>query len=559
MLILLVFAFFAGIFTVLSPCILPVLPAILSAGTIQGRLRPLGIITGLVISFTFFTLTLTAIVHATGLSPDFLRYVAIAILFLLGIVMLIPRLSDLFAKATSSIADIGSNIQGATPRSGFGGGFIFGLALGLLWTPCAGPILAAITTLVATQSINFFTVLMTLSYSIGAGIPMFLIAYGGGKAIQSSRLLSAHSEGIRQFFGGLMILTAVSIALHWDMVLQQQITRVIPPVLIEDNPLVKEQLEKLRGEGGKGRFELSAASAVPGELPNYGKTPELMGIVNWINSPPLSMMQLQGKVVLIDFWTYSCINCLRTLPYIKQWYADYKDKGLVIIGVHTPEFEFEKKPENVAEAASRLGVIYPIAQDNDYKTWVAFQNNYWPAHYLIDQKGNIRMIHFGEGKYVETENAIRELLGMAPMKKKEVVAAQRLTTPETYLGSKRGHSYTAEIVIKPGQTALYGYQKPLEQNEAGLKGQWLVEEERITSKSSESYLDLKFLSRKVYLVLSGSSKVPLEVFLDGQLNQKITVDGARKYDIVDAPYGWHLLSLKVPEGISAYAFTFGDE
>lgn len=556
MFILLVFAFLAGIVTVLSPCILPVLPAILSGSTLQGRLRPLGIVTGLVISFTFFTLLLTAIVHATGLNANVLRYIAIAIVFLFGLILLFPQLSERFANITAPIASIGTDIQGKKPRSGFGGGVILGLALGLLWTPCAGPILAAITTLVATQTVNISILLMTLFYSIGAGIPMLLIAYGGNKMIQSSRFLSAHSEGIRRGFGGLMILTAISIALHWDMILQEQIIRVIPPVLIENNLLVKEELAKLQTGGGQGEFTLFNTS--PGQLPSYGVSPELTGIVNWINSPPLSLMQLKGKVVLIDFWTYSCINCLRTLPYIKQWYADYHDKGFVVIGVHTPEFEFEKIPHNVAEATARLGITYPVAQDNDYKTWLAYHNQYWPAHYLVDQKGNIRMIHFGEGKYVETENAIRSLIGLSPLTKEEPVASHRPITPETYLGTQRGTSYNSAITLKLNQTASYHYKK-LDPHEVGLKGLWKVEEEKIISESSESYLDLDFLSRKVYLVLGGSSSTPLEVFLDGQPKGKIVVDGDRKYDIVDASYGWHLLSLKVPKGVSAYAFTFGDE
>ncbi len=556
MFLLLVFAFLAGIFTILSPCILPILPAILSAGTIKGKLRPLGIIIGLVLSFTFFTLSLTAIVHATGLSANFLRYVAIVMLILFGLVMIFPKLSDWFAKVTSPLANAGQQIQGTSSGNGFYGGILFGAALGLLWTPCAGPILAAITTLVATQSVNFTIVLITLAYSIGAGLPMFLIAYGGSKIIQSSRFLSIHAERIRQAFGVLMILTAVAILFHWDMVLQQQITRIFPPILIEDNPIVKEQIEKLSGETEQ---ETGVGKIISDQLSDFGKAPELTGITNWINSPPLSIMQLKDKVVLIDFWTYSCINCLRTLPYIEKWDANYKNDGLVIIGVHTPEFEFEKDPKNVAEAVSRLGIKYPVAQDNDYKTWQAFHNHYWPAHYLIDKNGELRMAHFGEGKYVETENAIRELLGMAPLKMEEPLKSSRPISPETYLGSLRGKSYHSEIVLKPNQIASYGYKGALGNDEVGLKGKWKVEGERITSVGDDSYLDYNFLAKKVYLVLGGSSKQPIQVYLDGKLVQEIVMDGDRKYDIVDTTYGRHQLSLKIPQGVSAYAFTFGDE
>lgn len=555
MFILIVFAFLAGIFTILSPCILPVLPAILSASTIKGRFRPLGVIAGLIVSFTFFTLSLTAIVHATGLSADALRYAAIILIALFGIVMIFPRLSDWFAQLASPLANLGQNIQSKDSKGGFTGGFIFGIALGLLWTPCAGPILAAITTLVATQSINAATIVITLAYSIGAGIPMFLIAYGGGKIIQSSRFFSQHAEGIRQFFGGLMLITAIAIAMHWDTILQQKISTIIPPILIEDNSIVKQELQKL--QGNEEGFALN--SETPGWQSNYGPAPELTGIINWINSPPLSIMMLQGKVVLIDFWTYSCINCLRTLPYLEKWYKEYKDQGLVIIGVHTPEFEFEKNPKNVAEAASRLGVLYPVAQDNDYKTWQAYHNHYWPAHYLIDQKGQVRMIHFGEGSYLDTENAIRKLLGMEPLNREEPKASRRPISPETYLGTARAEHYTAENRIQPNAIADYHYSATLKEDQVGLKGKWKAENEYITSQSDESYLDLNFLARKVYLVLSGSSKTPLQVSVDGKHFGEITVDGDRKYDIVSTSYGRHNLSLKVPQGISAYAFTFGDE
>lgn len=544
MILLLAFAFLAGIFTVLSPCILPILPAILSAGTAQGRLRPLGIIMGLIFSFTFFTLALTAIVQVTGISPNVLRYAAIALIFLFGLVMIFPRLSNWFAQITTPVANLGQAIS--RPSSGFGGGLIFGMALGLLWTPCAGPILAAITTLVATHTINLLTVLMTLSYSIGAGVPMFLIAYGGSKIIQSSQFLSLHAERIRQFFGCLMVIVALVLTFHWDMLLEQKLSRFIPSVLVENNEKVQKQLKKLHGE----------SPAVEG-LSELGKAPELTGIVGWINSPPLKIEELKGKVVLIDFWTYSCINCLRTLPYLEGWYAKYKDAGLVIIGVHTPEFVFEKDPKNVADAAKRLGVDYPIALDNDYKTWLAYRNNYWPAHYLIDKEGNIRMEHFGEGGYAETENAIRELLGLTPMQMKEVEKASRPISPETYLGAARGHSYN--IALKVGETFSYASTTPLGNDEVGLRGSWQVEQEFVEAMGDDSYLDLNFLAKQVYLVLSGSSKKPIEVYLDGNRAGEFYMDGDRKYDIVNTTYKRHQLSLKIPSGVKAYAFTFGDE
>ncbi len=546
--LLLGFAFLAGVFTVLSPCILPILPAILSAGTAQGRLRPLGIIAGLICSFTFFTLSLTAIVHATGVSPNALRYAAIVLIFLFGLVMVFPRFSNWFAELTSPVATLGQRLQGTEPSTGFSGGLLFGVALGLLWTPCAGPILAAITTLVATHSINLQTVLMTLSYSIGAGIPMFFIAYGGGKIIQSSRFLSRHAEGIRQIFGCLMIIVAVVLTLNWDMIVEQKLSRYIPSAMIENNARVQQQLQQFHPQ----------KESVEG-LSELGQAPALQGITGWINSSPLSLAELKGKVILIDFWTYSCINCLRTLPYIEKWYAKYKDHGLVIIGVHTPEFEFEKDYKNVAAAVKRLGVEYPVALDNGFQTWQAFHNHYWPAHYLIDQEGNIRMEHFGEGGYVATENGIRDLLGLAPLSMLEAQPSSRPISPETYLGSDRNKSYTSAITLQVGKTFVYDYSNPLGNDEVGLKGPWQVERDYITAKGDDCYLSFNFLAKQVYLVLSGSSKKRVQVYLDGKTSGEFYMDGDKKYDIVNTTYQRHQLRLKIPSGINVYAFTFGDE
>lgn len=514
MLLLLGFAFLAGIFTALSPCILPILPLILSTGVGEGRLRPLGTILGLIFSFSFFTLALSWLVHKTGISPDILRYIAIVLVFLFGLVMIFPRLSNWFAKITAPIASLGQKIQGAKERQGFGGGLLFGAALGLLWTPCAGPILGAITALAATGSLNVTAVLMTLSYGIGAGAIMLIYAYGSAKIVSSSRFLSRYTERIRQVFGVLMILFALMLTFKWDMLINEKLSRIFPEILSEKN--------------------LSLGIT---KLPENSPAPEITGITAWINSPPLTLEELRGKVVLIDFWTYSCINCIRTFPYLKNWYRDYKDYGFVIIGVHTPEFEFEKSYDNVKNATIRFGISYPVALDNDYATWKAYHNSYWPAHFLIDQLGNIRMVHFGEGGYAETERAIRELLNMPAIAIQESKRVGRSITPETYLGLDRS----------------------MKEDQVKIKGGWQREREYILATSDESYLDLNFLATHVYLVLGGSSTKPLEITLDGKPYGNIHVDGDREYAIVSTSYGHHQLSLKVPKDVRAYVFTFGNE
>lgn len=542
MMILLVFSFLAGVFTALSPCILPVLPAILAAGVSGGRLRPLGTILGLICSFTFFTLTLTWLVQFTGVSPNSLRDVAIILIFLFGLVMIFPKLSDWFARVTTPLAGFGQKFQGTHSVSGFWGGMVFGAALGLVWTPCAGPILGAITTLVAAQSINIYAVMMTLFYSIGAALPMFFYAYGSGKLIRSSRVLSRYSEGIRQAFGVLMLVFALILAMNWDMILNEKVFQFFPEFILEQNLPVENELSKIYGQQSLSENE---------------KAPELSGIKEWINSSPLTLAELRGKVVLIDFWTYSCINCLKTLPYLKKWDQEYRKDGLVIIGVHTPEFEFEKDYSNVKKAVERLEINYPVALDNDYRTWNAFHNHYWPAHFLINQQGIINMEHFGEGGYVETENAIRKLLGMNPIQLKEPEKTFRLISPETYLGLSRGGSYKMALI--PNQTVDYHDVAPLKSDQVGLRGLWRAKEEYIEAEGDESFIELKFLATRVYLVLGGSSPTPLNVVLDGESYGTIRMDGDRKYDIVKTSYKPHSLSLKVPKGIKAYAFTFGDE
>lgn len=573
MTLLIIFSFLAGIATVLSPCILPVLPAILSASASGGKGRPMGVILGLMMSFVFFTLALTTLVQSLGLSANILRYIAIGIIGFFGVVLFIPSLSEKFAMLTQSIGNFGSGLQtkgGGKP--GFVSGLVIGAALGLVWTPCAGPILAAITTLVATQKVSFSVFLLTLAYSLGAAFPLFFIAYGGQKAF-SLPSLAKYSEKIRQFFGVLMMLTALALAFNWDIAFQQSILDYIPRVQLENNERLKREIEKLRGPSPfEGKEKLSHK---PGELPHIATAPPIVGITAWINSPPLTLENLKGKVVLIDFWTYSCINCIRTFPYLRKWYESYQDKGFVIVGVHTPEFEFEKDENNVRKAVDRFKIKYPVAMDNNYATWQSYHNSYWPAHYLIDQNGIVREIHFGEGGYLETENGIRSLLNLPPLVKEEETAAPlRVSmTPETYLGYKRAAAYTSENKIIPGRSEIYHYYGMLGSDQVGIKGEWTVEEEYIRSNSGQSTLSLNFEANRVYLVLSGTSSDPITVDLDGKplpiefrtaemdSQGKIFVKDARKYDIVDlkGKGGRHTVTLHIPTGIKAYAFTFGME
>lgn len=523
--LLLAFAFLAGIVTILSPCILPVLPSLLAAGALKGKARPFGIVTGFTVSFTLFTLALSWLVEQFNISPAWLQGTAIVILALFGLILIFPKLSDEFEKWTSRFSSV--EVESS---NGFWGGFLLGSALGLIWTPCAGPLLASVIVLAVTRQVSSEVFFLTLAYAIGAAIPMLAIIYGGKKLTQ---YFKAYTQTIRKVFGYLMLLSAIAIFLDLPVYIQQFSAKFVPPIEIENHPLVLDELKRLKKPGNSDKPEIIATG--------------------WINSAPLNLDDLKGKVVLIDFWTYSCINCIRTFPYITKWWETYKDQDFVLIGVHSPEFQFEKDYDNVKRAAEKFHLTYPIALDNNFDTWRSFNNLYWPAHYLINKEGKIIYTHFGEGKYGETENEIRKALGLNTISIKEEEKTGENITPETYLGYERGTKYN--ITIVPNVINSYAGTPP-GLNQVSLKGEWLVDKEKIKAGKNASLL-LNFRAANVYLVLQGSGNI--EVYLDGKKVNTVSLDMARKYDIVKVPYGTYQLELKFPENAEAFAFTFGGE
>lgn len=575
MIVLIVFAFLAGIVTILSPCILPVLPIILSSSVSGGKKKPLGVITGFVASFTFFTLFLSALVKATGIPADSLRLISVVVIFLFGLALVLPQfqlwVEKLFAKLSSLVPN-------NSRKNGFSGGLLVGVSLGLIWTPCVGPILAAVISLAVAGSVTSSALLITLAYALGTALPMLLILYGGQQLLKKVPWLLRNSARIQKGFGVLMMITAVTIFLNWDRKFQTWVLTTFPSygtglTQIEQNGLVDQQLNQLR-QGGSSVLE-QTQDTLSKSLGLKSPVPELNGGTHWINSEALTFAnQLKGKVVLIDFWTYSCINCIRTLPYITKWYDKYKDQGLVVIGVHSPEFAFEKVTSNVEAATKDFHINYPVIQDNDFKIWTAFSNHYWPAHYLVDKQGNIRYTHFGEGAYTETENQIRELLGESPLPDTETDKPARHQSAETYLGSSRADAYVSTQYVVPNQTKTYTFASNLPNEAVALAGTWLVEPERIIAHNNAA-LRFNFMAQQVYLVMSNESKdgvVPaVSVLLDGQplpqkywtndtdTQGKIQVTAAKKYDILDlgADYGRHVLELRFDPGAAAYAFTFG--
>jgi thiol-disulfide isomerase/thioredoxin len=431
-----------------------------------------------------------------------------------------------------------------------GGSFLFGAMLGLVFVPCAGPVLATVAVVAANNDVGVRALLLTLAYAAGAAVPMLAIAYGGR---EGAGHLRRHANTIRVASGAVVAAVAVGLVLHVD----DRLATLTPgytsflQTKIEDNRAAKRELARVRGGG----TALAATKAPRGGLPDYGAAPPLHPGGAWINSKPLTIAGLRGRVVLVDFWTYSCINCLRTLPHLKAWYATYHRKGLVIVGVHTPEFAFEHVTSNVRSAVDRLGIAYPVVQDNDYKTWDNYANEYWPAEYLIDKQGRIRHTHFGEGEYEQTEQLIRRLLdARGPMARHVADATPSgLMTPESYLGYARLQNYVGRNPI-PNVSARYTFPATLPLNALAYDGTWRVGAQAITA-GPRARLRLHYEAAHVYVVMGGRGTV--QALVDGRPVRTIHVDAERLYTVWSGASRQALLELRFSPGVRGYSFTFG--
>lgn len=576
MILLIAFAFIAGVVTILSPCILPILPIILSSSVdSSGKKRPLGVVVGFIASFTFFTLFLSTIVKFSGIPADTLRFASIIILIAFGFSLLTPKVQLLTEQLFSKLAKF---VPTGHVRTGFWGGIIIGLSIGLLWTPCVGPILASVISLAITGNISTQAVFITLAYSIGTAIPMFVIILAGSNALKKVPWLLRNTTGIQKAFGVLMIVTAIAIYFNMDRRFQAFILETFPQygaglTKFEDNDLIKKKLE---GMGTKPQDQNIIGKPMNISEASGPIAPELIPGGVWFNSKPLTLSELRGKVVLIDFWTYSCINCQRTLPYLRSWYEKYKDQGLVIIGVHSPEFEFEKIKDNVSNAIFDFHLEYPVIQDNDFATWQAYNNRYWPAKYLIDKNGRIRYSHFGEGNYEETEMEIQKLLKEAGMEQSEELTKldeetpKGRLTPETYLGTSRIERFASGQQAQNG-TKSYSMNQDLPEDYYSLGGTWILTNEYAQSQK-DSTLEINFYASKVFLVITPkTSSDQIKVYLDGKpvtdlfsgadvKGGILTTDKPKLYNLIDLKSNKdsHILRLEFQsEGTQIFAFTFG--
>jgi cytochrome c biogenesis protein CcdA/thiol-disulfide isomerase/thioredoxin len=573
----LLLAYLGGILTILSPCILPVLPFVFARADRSFLRSTLPMLAGMAATFAIVA-TLAAVGGGWAVRANAIgRWAALILLALFGIALMFPSVSDRLTRPLVALGSRMSEREGH--QDSIGSSAVLGVATGLLWAPCAGPILGIIFTAAALQGASLNTTFLLLAYALGAATSLALALLVGGKVFARMKRGLGASERIRQVLGALVLVGVGAIALGLD-------TRVLSKISSAQTARLETGLARKLGVG-QDMGESSAPTNAMGELvlPNLGPLPPLDGLGPWFNSPPLNLQQLKGKVVLIDFWTYSCINCLRALPYVKAWDAKYRKDGLVVIGVHAPEFAFEREPANVAKAIKDLGVTYPVALDNRYVLWNALHNQYWPAHYIVDGKGQIRYFHHGEGEYDLSERVIRQLLAEAGHAPKDAAMAQangngaqapstfsEIGSPETYIGYAR-----ADRFVSPGGLLHDGPKAyavaPLKLNEWALDGEWVDGRQSAKSLAAGAKIRFRFHARDLHLVLGSATGKPVRF--------RVTIDGkASGGDAgVDASAGgkgvvkeqrlYQLVRQKGPvrdrdfvitfldPGVEAFSFTFG--
>ncbi|MGZ8256291.1 MAG: cytochrome c biogenesis protein DipZ [Gallionella sp.] len=561
--LILLLAYLGGLLTIFSPCVLPVLPFIFARAGLSFRRNGLPILLGMAATFTVLA-SLAAVGGAWLVAVNqYGRYAALGLLLVLGLALIFPALSE---RLMRPFVAFGSRLQArADAQSSVKSSLLLGVAVGFLWAPCAGPILGLVLAGAALQGANWYSALLLLVFAAGAATSLGLALLAGGRVFAMMKRGLGAEEWLRRGLGLLVVVGVVVIALGWD-------TKFLAQFSFLSTAKTEQQL-----------ISQFAKSPAKNALQN---APSLAGATQWLNSPELDLNALRGRVVLVDFWTYSCINCLRTLPYLKAWDEKYRELGLVIVGVHAPEFAFEKSTANVQQAIRDYGIQYPVAMDNDFKIWNAYQNQYWPAHYLIDAHGVIRQQHFGEGAYAETEQMIQTLLkaarpelsATAPSNIRVAglaVAAQTASsvrTPETYLGKAKQQNFASPEKVLADTTQHFSRPKNLARHHWALSGDWRITTESAALQTPRGALAIKFYGRDVNLVMGASNEKALRyrITLDGKAPAGAhgldsdaegggEIAGQRLYQLLRLPdAGEHELRIEfLDRGAEVFAFTFG--
>ena len=560
-------AYLGGLLTILSPCVLPVLPFIFARSDQSFRRSSLPILLGMAVTFAVLASLATAGGAWLVEVNQYGRYAAMLLLLLMGLALVFPAFSERLMRPF--VAFGGQLQQRADQQGSVKGSLLLGVAVGFLWAPCAGPILGLVLAGAALNGANLYSGMLLLAFAAGAASSLAAALLAGARVFGMMKRGLGAEEWLRRGLGAAVLAGVVVIALGWD-------TRFLAQFSFLSTADTEQRL-------------ISQLAAKPGAAnpADSRMAPSLSGATQWLNSPPLTVEMLRGKVVLVDFWTYSCINCLRTLPYLKAWDEKYRSQGLVIIGVHSPEFAFEKDRGNVEQAIRDLGIAYPVAMDNNYAIWNAYQNQYWPAHYLVDAQGRIRDRHFGEGKYQETEQMIRSLLkeahaGVLAMGDELVqvagsgataAASDMERSPETYLGYARQQNLVSPEAIKKDTPARYSIPRTLEPDQWALSGMWKVSGESSVLQESGGAIAYRFHGRDLHLVLGSRSGDPVrfKVTLDGAApgaDHGVDIDAQgngvireqRLYQLIrqEGEIGDRTFRIEFPDaGAEAFAFTFG--
>ncbi|ORW49449.1 thiol:disulfide interchange protein [Mycobacterium paraense] len=553
--------FLGGLITGISPCILPVLPVVFFSGLNSTRAaRPYLVIAGLVCSFSVVTLAGSALLSALHLPQDAIRWAALVTLTLIGLGLIFPPLQHLIERPFARLPqrEMGSG------RTGFG----LGLTLGALYVPCAGPVLAAIVVAGGTARIGPPILVLTAAFAVGAALPLLVFALAGRRIAERVAAFRRRQRAIQVTGGIAMILLAVALVFNLPAVLQ----RAVPDYTAAmQKGIGANNIRQKLNASGTSRGQLADCTDALGgatALQQCGPAPAITGITGWLNTPggaPIDLASLRGKVVLVDFWAYSCINCQRAIPHVVDWYHRYRDDGFVAIGVHTPEYAFERVPANVASGAAALHIGYPVALDNDYATWNSYQNLYWPAEYLIDANGTVRHTKFGEGDYDGTERLIRQLLTDANPNVRlpgaggtvDATPHTRLT-PETYLGAGKAVNYGGGGEYQPG-TATFAYPATLPDDRFALRGRWTLDDQGATADSDDAAIRLNYTGKDVYVVVGGTGTIT--VTRGGRTTATPIGGPPTLHQIAGADPGntarRDQLDMQVGKGLQVFSFTFG--
>jgi cytochrome c biogenesis protein CcdA/thiol-disulfide isomerase/thioredoxin len=605
-----ILVFLGGVLTILSPCILPVLPFVFVRSEQKFLTNGLPMLAGMAITFAGIA-TLAAVGGSWAVRVNqYGRIFALVLLTAFAATLLSTRLADWLARP---FVALGNRLAQSSPGERFTllNSLLLGVATGLLWAPCAGPILGLILTGAAISGPNARTTLLLFAYAAGAATSLAVALLAGGRVFAYLKKSLGTGEWIRRGLGVAVLIAVVAIVFGWDSTvltrlslngtnsLEQSLIDKITPqhagaqggsmmAMSNSNTAMSNANMAMSNTKSDGHAMMMSAAKPAGDLPVEGEVPSFAGATLWLNSPPLTAAGLRGKVVAVDFWTYSCINCLRALPFVESWYQKYKDHGLVLIGVHAPEFAFEKDPANVRRAVADLKITYPVALDNDYAVWQAFNNQYWPATYFVDASGRVRAHHFGEGNYDESEQIIRKLLTEAGQKdlpppgmgQPNLVGVQAPPdeahdqSPETYVGYRRADNFASPGGFVQDQAHAYAVPAALKLNQWALRGSWNVDPEKALLSAAGGKIEFRFYARDLHLVLgpgSDGKPVRFRVTLDGAApaanhgadtdsSGNGTIDHQRLYQLIrqSGDIGEHVFSIEfLDSGVQAYSFTFG--